>query len=148
MAPTPENDAVTENPSDDALSGDVAELTDLLQRLQADFDNYRKRSRSENGLAREHATSALVKSLLPALDALDAMVSSPQATPGAALTHRLFTQALSAAGLRRIEETGVVFDPGVHEPVNAGVHNVVTKVLRPGYQLGTSLLRPATVELD
>lgn len=147
----PENDDVTEAESeaavDAAVFGDVTELTDLLKRLQADFDNYRKRTRAQNETAKREATVELTKSLLPALDALDALVLAPD-FEGAALTQRLFAQALAASGVNRVEEVEVPFDPTIHEPVNAGVHNVVTAIWRPGYQLDGTLLRPATVELN
>jgi molecular chaperone GrpE len=145
------DDAATEAGSealdDAAVYGDVTELTELLQRLQADFDNYRKRTAAQNEIATRQATIKLTKSLLPALDALDALVLAPD-LEGAALTQRLFAQALAAAGVSRVEEIEVAFDPTIHEPVNAGVHNVVTAIWRPGYQLDETLLRPATVELS
>jgi len=145
------DDDVTEDGSDtsadDVVSGDVTELTELLQRLQADFDNYRKRTAAQNEIATRQATIKLTKSLLPALDALDALVLAPD-LEGAALTQRLFAQALAAAGVSRVEEIEVAFDPTIHEPVNAGAHNVVTAIWRPGYRLDDALLRPATVELS
>lgn len=147
----PENDdtfvADSEATEGVVVDGDVSELTELLQRLQADFDNYRKRTRVQNDAAAERATASFARALLPALDALDALVRSPDPM-GAALTKRLFIEALASFSVVRIEESGVDFEPSIHEPVNAGEHNVVAKVFRPGYQLGATLLRPASVELN
>ncbi len=125
-----------------------------LQRLAADFDNYRKRVlRDQEGLvARAH--ERLVKELIPVLDdlerALEAAAQHEEAKleEGVRLVHRELSAALGREGLAEIEANGR-FDPHVHEallsqPSDADEGTVID-VLQKGYRLGDHVIRPARV---
>jgi molecular chaperone GrpE len=125
-----------------------------LQRLAADFDNYRKRvARDQEGLvARAH--ERLVKELIPVLDdlerALEAAAEHEEAKleEGVRLVHRALAAALAREGLAEIEANGR-FDPHVHEallsqPSDADEGTVID-VLQKGYRLGDRVIRPARV---
>jgi molecular chaperone GrpE len=125
-----------------------------LQRLAADFDNYRKRvARDQESLA-ARAHERLVKELLPVLDdlerALDAAARHEEATleEGVRLVHRELSAALAREGLAEIETNGR-FDPHVHEALlsqpSEADEGSVLEVLQKGYRLGDRVLRPARV---
>jgi molecular chaperone GrpE len=127
---------------------------DNLQRLKAEFDNYRKRAaRDEESLvARAH--ERLVKELLPVLDdlgrALEAAEQHEEAKleDGVRLVHRQLSDVLAKEGLTEIETDGA-FDPHVHEALLAqpseAEAGTVIEVLQKGYRLGDHVLRPARV---
>jgi molecular chaperone GrpE len=125
-----------------------------LQRLAAEFDNYRKRvARDQEGLvARAH--ERLVEELLPVLDdlerALEAAEEHEEAKleEGVRLVHRNLAEALKREGLAEIETNGR-FDPHVHEALlsqpSAAEEGSVIDVVQKGYRLGDRVLRPARV---
>jgi molecular chaperone GrpE len=136
------------------LARERDDYLDNLQRLKAEFDNYRKRAarEQENLIARAH--ERLVKELLPVLDdltrALEAAEKHEESKleEGVRLVHRQLAQILEKEGLAEIETEGV-FDPHVHEallsqPSDAESGSVI-EVLQKGYRLGDRVLRPARV---
>jgi molecular chaperone GrpE len=128
-----------------------------LQRVAADFENYRKRvaREQENLAARAH--ERLAKELLPVLDdlerALRAAEEHQEATleEGVRLVHREMQDALTKAGLEEIETNGK-FDPHVHEALlsqpSAAEDGAIIEVLQKGYRLGDRVLRPARVVIS
>jgi len=153
---TTEDDVqVEEGPDAGALQAERDELLDRLQRLAADFDNYKKRTARENAALVERATERLVQSLIPILDdlerALGAAASHEEAKleEGVRLVHRSLADALHKEGLREIETDGR-FDPHVHEallaqPAEDRETGDVLEVLQKGYRLGDRVVRPARV---
>ena len=136
------------------LARERDEYLDDLQRLKAEFDNYRKRAAREQESLVARAHERLVKELLPVLDdltrALEAAEKHEEATleDGVRLVHRQLAQILEKEGLAEIETEGV-FDPHVHEallsqPSEAESGSVI-EVLQKGYRLGDRVLRPARV---
>lgn len=139
------------------------EYLDDLRRLQAEFENYRKRVVRQSEEVADRATTAVLERLLPALDALDlARAHGEDATDEVARVllaalgqiSSLLRDALAKDGLDRIDETGVRFDPMVHDAVahepaddsdEPGV--IVAEVLRPGYRLKGRVVRPAMVKV-
>jgi molecular chaperone GrpE len=126
------------------------DLLDDLRRLQAEFDNYRKRVLREQTAMANRASARLVERLLPVLDNFERAVSHGEGGPGVALVHKELRQALEQEGLEEIEADGVAFDPRVHEAFQAvedpDVDEVmVREVYRRGYRLGDQVLRPAMV---
>ncbi|MFO7572327.1 MAG: nucleotide exchange factor GrpE [Gaiellaceae bacterium] len=131
------------------------EYLDLLQRVQADFENYRKRAAREQERLVAHAHERIVRDLLPVLDDLERALDAAERHEEAALVEgvELVEQALRAAlareGLVEIETDGA-FDPHVHEAmltqeregVDAGC---VLEVVQRGYRLGDRVVRPARV---
>ena len=130
---------------------ELAERTADLQRLQAEFANYRKRVERDRAVAGEMAVIGVLNSLLPVLDDVDAARQHGDLADGpfAAIATKL-ENALKTYGLTRIDETGVEFDPTIHEaliqqPGDDIEVDTVSQVLRSGYKSGERVLRAAQV---
>ena len=144
------------------VSPDVAELEqerddyiDALQRLKAEFDNFRKRTARDHEAMSARANEALLRELLPILDdlerALEAAEQHEEAKleDGVRLVHRALADTARRHGLEEIETNGA-FDPHVHEallaqPAEDAEPGSVVQVLQKGYRLGDRVLRPARV---
>jgi molecular chaperone GrpE len=138
----------------EALQAERDQLFERLQRLAAEFDNFRKRNARENAALAERANEWLVKDLIPILDdlarALEAASEHEEAKleEGVRLVHRSLADVLRKEGLAEIETDGK-FDPHVHEallsqPSDAEEGSVI-EVVQKGYKLGDKVLRPARV---
>jgi molecular chaperone GrpE len=129
----------------------AAELKNDLLRLQAEYVNYRKRVERDRAVAGEMAVIGVLNSLLPVLDDVDAARQHGDLADGpfAAIATKL-ENALKTYGLTRIDETGVEFDPTIHEaliqqPGEDIEVDTVSQVLRSGYKSGERVLRAAQV---
>ena len=127
----------------------VAELTADLQRVQADFANYRKRSLRDQQVATERAKAHVVTQLLPVLDDLDRARAHGdlESGPLKAVADKL-TGVFEALGLTSFGAEGDPFDPSLHEAVQHegdGSNPVIGSVMRQGYKLGDQVLRHALV---
>jgi molecular chaperone GrpE len=130
------------------------EYLDSLQRLKAEFDNFRKRTEGERAAQSARAGESLVKELLPVLDDLERALAAAeehqeaQLEEGVRLVHRELAAALQREGLAEIETDGH-FDPHVHEALLAqpseAEEGSVLEVVQKGYRLGDRVLRPARV---
>lgn len=141
------------------LQGERAELLDTLRRVQADFENYRKRVMREQTALVERATERLVADLLPVLDSFDGALASfggadtPEAEKvrdGVVGIRTQLGTVLEKAGLERVDDTGAAFDPNEHEAVmqdDGDGEPRVGEVLRTGYRLKGRVLRPAMVRV-
>ena len=133
-----------------AASAEAEELRDDLRRLQAEYVNYRKRVERDRAVAGEMAVIGVLNSLLPVLDDVDAARQHGDLADGpfAAIAAKL-ENALKTYGLVRIDETGVAFDPTIHEALIQQPGEVeldtVSQVLRSGYKSGDRVLRAAQV---
>jgi molecular chaperone GrpE len=152
--------ALTEAPAEAVtrLQGELDGLQDRYLRLAAEFDNFRRRMARERVELTTRAQADLLGRLLDGLEDLARFAHvDPAGTDaktlheGIDLVERKIWKGLSAAGLVRVDQTGVPFDPKVHEAVTTAPaadpsqdHTVGT-VLQPGYLLGDQLLRPARV---
>lgn len=132
------------------------EYRDSLQRLQAEFENYRKRVARQAEDASARATGDIVAKMLPVLDAFDlgeAHFASSDSEEVKALRQNraLLLDTLAKEGLERISEVGVSFDPNVHDAVahieGDGSEQVIDEVLRAGYLWKGAVLRPAMVRV-
>ncbi|GAA2803444.1 hypothetical protein GCM10010441_30220 [Kitasatospora paracochleata] len=128
----------------------LAERTADLQRLQAEYDNYRKRVRRDRLAVGEVAVANVLGRLLPVLDALDGARRQDELTGGLRAVAELLETELGALGLESVGEAGDPFDPALHEAVARTPSLVVTaptcvEILRVGYRVGGHLLRPAEV---
>ena len=128
------------------------EYLDALQRLKAEFDNYRNRvARDQQELA-ARAHERLVKELVPILDDLErALAHEGDLDEGIRLIHRQFSEALAKEGLTEVPTDGK-FDPHTQEallsqPSDAEEGDVI-QVLQKGYRLGDRVLRPARVVIS
>lgn len=123
----------------------------LAQRLQAEFENYKKQTMKRNTEVVEHAGSQLAFKLLPVLDAFDNAII--QGVDGISPIHKALFDVLQKEGLEVIDPDGVVFDPNLHEAVMheaAGEDDtepMVSETLRTGYLWKGRVLRPAMVKV-
>jgi molecular chaperone GrpE len=140
------------------LQSERAELVDTLRRVQADFENYRKRVLREQTALVDRATDRLIEGLLPILDSFDGALGSVTAdTPeveklvdGLHGIHAQLMGVLEKAGLERIDADGVPFDPNEHEAVmqDAGEGDPrVAETMRTGYRLNGRVIRPSMVRV-
>ncbi|MFF8942438.1 nucleotide exchange factor GrpE [Streptomyces sp. NPDC014864] len=135
-----------------ALRRLLEERTADLQRVKAEYDNYRKRVRRDRLAVREIAAVNVLRTLLPVLDAVDRADAHEPSTPGLRDIAGALREGLGALGVRTFGAVGDPFDPACHDAlahhVSPGVGPLVcSAVLRPGYRLGDQLLRPAHVEV-
>ncbi|MBT2365608.1 nucleotide exchange factor GrpE [Streptomyces sp. ISL-10] len=148
--PHPQSDAGS--PTEAAqLRAMVAALTADLQRVKAEYDNYRKRVQRDRLAIREIAVANVLAALLPVLDAVEA-ARGQRDGDGAEAVADLLGDRLAGLGLRTIGAVGEPFDPRAHEaltytPSDDAAQAVCTAVLRHGYRVGDQLLRPAQVSV-
>lgn len=121
-----------------------------LQRVQAEFDNYRKRVLREQTAMAERASARLVEALLSVLDNFERAVAHGESGSGVELVYKDFRRTLESEGLSEIPAEGVPFDPRVHEAVESiddpEVEEAMCRtVYRRGYRLKDRVLRPAMV---
>ena len=159
MTDNNQNSVNPDESAEQALSDAVAEalqpdpINDLtldLQRLQADFANYRKRVDRERAEAAEVVTAMVAAQFLGALDDVDRAAQHGELTGGFKAVADQLTNTTSKLGLTRFEETHVSFDPNIHEALmhetsDEVKETLVTKVLRPGYKFKERVIRPAQV---
>jgi len=132
---------------------------DDLRRLQADFDNYRKRTLREQTARTASASQALVARLLPVLDNFELAVSAAEQSrdfdrmlKGVEMVLGALREVLEGEGLVKIEAEGKPFDPERHEAVIAveqegAEPGMIVDIVRAGYELGGKVLRPAMVKV-
>jgi molecular chaperone GrpE len=132
-----------------STSEEVTELKSTLQRVKAEYDNYRKRALRDQQLAAERTKVAVVTQLLPVLDDLDRARSHGDLETGPlkSVADKLAT-ALEGLGLSGFGDEGDEFDPALHEAVQhegEGTHPIVGTVMRRGYKVGEQVVRHALV---
>lgn len=130
-------------------SDEVTELKATLQRVKAEYDNYRKRALRDQQLIAERTKANVVSELLGVLDDLDRARSHGdlESGPLKAVADKLVS-ALEGLGLSAFGEEGDEFDPQLHEAVQHegdGTHPVVGTVMRRGYRVGEQVIRHAMV---
>jgi len=131
------------------------ELRQLAQRVQADFENYRKRALREQTSLVERATQGLIEQLLPVLDSFELALANlgdadDKVRKGVELVYSELLGVLEKAGLERIDALAKPFDPNEHEAVaqeDGEAEPVVCDILRSGYRHKGRVLRPATVRV-
>jgi molecular chaperone GrpE len=156
-----EGSAEAAEPSDELAKAraEAQEYLGHLQRLQAEFDNYRKRVLREQTAAVELAAEPVVRRLLEVLDDFELALMAAEAEPdletflkGVELVYAKLFDALKAEGLERIPAEGAVFDPELHEALmqtgdgDGDPH--VAEVFRAGYTLRGRVIRPAGVRVE
>lgn len=137
----------------------AAENWDKYVRLNADFDNFKKRAARERQEAIRYANEGLLEKLIPVLDNFEMAMQAAQSPQGGSadalktgvnMIASQLKSALTDAGLEEIDATGQVFNPNLHEAVSQQPSNdvpegQVLQQLRRGYKLRERLIRPATV---
>jgi molecular chaperone GrpE len=138
----------------DGQSGDLAvklaERTADLQRVQAEYANYRKRVDRDRAAVREFALAGVLTELLPVLDDIGRARDHDELTGGFKAVAEALESAVSKLGLSTFGKQGEAFDPNVHEALMHSYSADVTEptcvqVLQPGYKVGERILRPARV---
>jgi molecular chaperone GrpE len=163
-----EDEAATDvvEAEEDAIAADLEKARaeaesylDDLRRLQADFDNYRKRTLREQTARTASASQALVARLLPVLDNFELAVSAAEQSrdfdgmlKGVEMVLGALREVLEGEGLVKIEAEGKPFDPERHEAVIAVEQEdtepgTVVDIVRTGYELGGKVLRPVMVKV-
>jgi molecular chaperone GrpE len=138
------------------LKGERDQLLDRLARLQAEFDNARKREAKERADAREYTVGSTVEPFLSVMDnfqlALKADGSAAQLRSGVELILKQMEDALKGLQVTPVESVGAMFDPRIHEALGSietaefPDHQVVEEIRR-GYKIREKLLRPAMVKI-
>ncbi len=138
------------------VSSERDQIKDRLVRLQADFDNFRKREQKERQDAREYTVSATVEPFLGVMDnfqlALRSEGSAEQLRAGVELILKQMEDALKGLNVLPVESVGAQFDPRIHEALGSietaefPDHQVMEEIRR-GYKIREKLLRPALVRI-
>ena len=160
-APTPETpppaDAGLPTPEADPRDLEIAALKDRLLRLQADFDNFRKRTVRDREDQSRRACERILNDLLPVMDHFELGLQSAHkhhvkhaVIDGLSGVLKQLEQVLEKAGVTPIVTQGQVFDPNLHEsvthlPSDEHPEHVIIQETRRGYKLGNYLLRAAQV---
>jgi molecular chaperone GrpE len=144
----------------DELEKKLADFENRYLRLQADFDNFRRRSRMEAEANEKYRAQKLIIDILPAVDnferALVMEVDNDQAKSlkqGMEMVYRSLLDALSKEGLQQIEAVGKEFDPHFHQAVMQGndenfSSNIVIEEFQKGYLLKDKVIRPSMVKVN
>lgn len=156
-APPAADDAAAARAELEKLQAERNLLLDRMARLQAEFDNARKRAAREQQEYKDFALADALKNLLPILDSFDRALQTKVQKPedfrsGVELIRKQFQDALEKLGLRPIPAKGEPFDPRLHEAIEmvdtdeAKDHHVLDELQR-GYKLKDRLLRPSMVRV-
>jgi len=145
---------------EDSQNEEIAQCQQRLQRLYADFDNYKKRTVRERMELIKNANADLIKEILPVLDNLERAYCSAQNSQqvealltGVEMIIRQLREVLGKAGVEAVEATGVPFDPHCHEAIiqvscdGLVEDNTIVEVLQKGYCLNNKTIRPAMVKV-
>ncbi|WNF37706.1 nucleotide exchange factor GrpE [Bacillaceae bacterium IKA-2] len=144
----------------EALETEMKELKDRLVRIQADYDNFRRRTKQEKEAAAKYKAQSLIEEIIPAVDnfdrALGVKAESEEAKAilqGMDMVYRQLADALKNEGLEIIESVGQSFDPHFHQAVtqvetDEFESNQVVEELQKGYKLRDRVLRPAMVKVN
>ncbi|MBD0669545.1 nucleotide exchange factor GrpE [Streptomyces sp. CBMA156] len=141
-----------ESGSDDlaAAKRELSERTGDLQRLQAEYQNYRKRVERDRLTVREIAVSNILESLIPVLDDIGRAREHGEVTGGFKSVAESLETVVAKLGLQQFGKEGEPFDPTMHEALMHSYSSDVTEdtcvqVLQPGYRIGERIIRPAMV---
>jgi molecular chaperone GrpE len=152
----PEPEATLSRPEYDQLKAERDQLVDRLARLQAEFDNARKRAEREKSEFRDYATGNVVEQFLPVLDnfqlATNAKGSAEQLRSGVELIIKQMEDVLRQLQVAPVQTVGVEFDPRYHEALGTVERDdlpdhFIADEIRRGYKLRDRLLRPAMVRV-
>lgn len=151
------NDPVDQQPAETAGGGEVSDLQDRILRLQAELENFRKRSRREYDEAQRYREIDLLRDLLPVLDNVNRAIAAADMTDdinglraGFKMTGQQIEKVLAGHGCSTIPTDGTPFDPTVHEAIQQqavpGVSaGTVVATVSQGFRLHDRVVRPAQV---
>jgi molecular chaperone GrpE len=144
------DDVVTESEAPGQETDPVTSLTADLQRLQAEYANYRKRVERDRSVAHELAIGSVLTELLATLDDIDRASSHGELSGGFKAVADQLSSITNRFGLEKYGVDGDVFDPQIHEALMHDTSADVavptaSKILQPGYKYKDRILRPARV---
>lgn len=143
----------------ETMNAKLESASNQYARLQADFDNYRRRTKEEQARLSKTVTASIIKKFLPVLDNLDSalahMSKDENAGPyleGFQLMEKVFNKVMQEFGLVEIDAQGKPFDPYYHEALmeiqsDDVEEDTVAAVLQKGYMIGEEVLRPSKVQV-
>ncbi|MBO5210678.1 MAG: nucleotide exchange factor GrpE [Clostridia bacterium] len=138
------------------LKAELEAKNDLLLRTAAEFDNFKKRTEREKSAVAEFAKAGLIKQLLPILDNIDRAALSEKGSEdyikGIEMIVKQFEGTAANLGIEEIAKVGDTFNPELHEAVmhiedESVAENTITQVLQKGYKIGSTVIRPAMVQV-
>ena len=138
------------------LKAELESKNDLLLRTAAEFDNFKKRTEREKLTVAEFAKAGLIKQLLPILDNIDRAALSEKGSEdyikGIEMIVKQFEGVAVNLGIEEIAKVGDTFNPELHEAVmhiedDTVAENTITQVLQKGYKIGSTVIRPAMVQV-
>ncbi|MFJ8431879.1 nucleotide exchange factor GrpE [Kitasatospora sp. NPDC094019] len=134
----------------DGTAKQLAERTADLQRLQAEYQNYRKRVERDRLTVREIAVSNILEALIPVLDDIGRARDHGEVTGGFKSVAESLETVVAKLGLQQFGKEGEPFDPTMHEALMHSYSSEVTEdtcvqILQPGYRIGERIIRPAMV---
>lgn len=148
---------VSDTNNDNSMYDQVVALTSDLQRIQAEFINYKARVEAEKATLSQFSKSQVIKDLLPVIDDLErALAHAPEElsenkwAQGVLKVYNRLQKQLEKLGVTKIEALNQPFDPNLHEAVSVegdGDQQIVSEILQNGYQLGSHIIRHATVKV-
>ncbi|HLN77750.1 MAG TPA: nucleotide exchange factor GrpE [Nocardioidaceae bacterium] len=154
-AAQPEADAANNTPTElvadlEKAQKDVAALTSDLQRLQAEYVNYKRRVDRDRELVKQNATFAVLSAMLPVLDDIDRAREHGEVEGGFKAVADSLERIVSGLGLEKFGKPGDEFDPNLHEALMHGHSPDVTtttcqNIVHAGYRIGDRVVRPARV---
>ncbi|WP_105980300.1 nucleotide exchange factor GrpE [Bacillus paralicheniformis] len=162
-----EADAPAEDTQTDMLEKQLKELQERLEekenkllRVQADFENYKRRARLDLEAAEKYRSQRIISDLLPALDNFERALQidpdneqTKSLLQGMEMVHRQILEALKNEGVEQIPSVGEQFDPNMHQAVmqvedEAYESNAVVEELQKGYKLKDRVIRPSMVKVN
>jgi molecular chaperone GrpE len=151
--PANEQEILEEKEEAEAASDQPEDYLAVAQRIQADFENYRKRAAREAAAAGARAKSGLIRELLPIVDNLERALASAEdveqhLADGVRLVHAELIAVLERNGVEQFDPAGDRFDPTEHEALSVradGESGMVLDVVEKGYRANGAILRPARV---
>lgn len=156
-APNPKQQLTNNDQVSNDQSNRVSELTADLQRIQAEFINFKARTEQEKVQLSSFAKAQVVKDLLPVIDDLERALAHQPAefkenkwAQGVVKVHDRLMKQLEKLGITKIEALNQPFDPNLHEAVQVegeGDKQIVSEILQNGYKLGDSIIRHAVVKV-
>ncbi len=149
-----------EGKSQEEFEAEIAELQQRVLRVQADYDNFRRRSREERESAAKYRSQPFIEGLLPVLDNFErALLVKPEQDEtksllqGMEMVYRQMLDVLNNEGVEVIETVGQKFDPQIHQAVmqveeEGFESNQIVEELQKGYKLKDRVIRPSMVKVN
>ena len=151
---TASNSETELSPKEISMRKELEERTEILQRVQAEFENYKKRVEKEHKEFVQYAEQELIAKLLPVLDSFELSIKNSQDPKkfkkGVELIFAQIVSTLRERGLQKIDAVGKEFDPYLHEVLmteESNKDNIILEELQPGYRLKDKVLRHTKVKI-